>query len=61
MGSKKKTIKVGTISGKDAFLKRRNKNVNDEIAKMGVGFHTPEEHKEKNRQRQKNELREICK
>lgn len=58
--SKNKTIKVGTIDGTDLLLNRKGKlSRNDEIVKTGTGFHTPDEFKEKTRQRQKNQLREL--
>jgi hypothetical protein len=55
-----KIIKVGTIDSNELMLNSKGKlNRNDDIVKTGTGVHTPEEHKEKTRQREKNSLREL--
>lgn len=62
MSKNKKTIKVGTIDGNELLLNRKGKaHKGDPLVSRGCGEHLPEEFKEKNRQREKNSLRELYK
>lgn len=54
----KKTIKVGTISGKDLLMNREGKaHKGDLMVSRGTGVHTPVSHKTKTKQKIKNEIR----
>lgn len=57
----KRRVDTIVLDGQELFVKSRGKySRNDDIVKTGTGVHTPKQHREKTKQREKLSLREYC-